>query len=43
MLIDLRKRLRNPKVVIETKEIEIEKEVIKEVPVEKIIYEKFLS
>ena len=39
MLIDLRKRLRNPKIITKTKEIEIEKEVIKEIPVEKVIYE----
>lgn len=43
MLVDLRQKLRNPKVVIKTKEIEIEKEVIKEVPVEKIIYEKVIK
>ena len=40
MIIDLRKRLRNPKVITETLEVEVEKEVIKEIPIEKPIYQK---
>ena len=38
-LISARKRFMRPKIVIETKEVEVTKEVIKEVPVEKIVYE----
>ena len=32
--------LRNPKVITETLEVEVEKEVIKEIPIEKPIYQK---
>jgi hypothetical protein len=42
-LIDVRRRLRNPKIVKEIKEIEIEKEIIREVPVEKIIYKTVIK
>ena len=41
--IALIKRLRNPKIVTEIKEIEVEKEVIKEVIVEKIKYEEVIK
>ena len=37
------KRVRSPKVVTKIKEIEVEKEVIKEVPVEKIRYEEVIK
>jgi len=39
-LLSLRKRLMKPRIVKEIQEIEVEKEVIKEVPVEKKVYEK---
>jgi len=42
-LIDLRRKLRNPKIVIQIEEIEVEKEVIKEVPVEKVVYETVIK
>ena len=38
MIIDLRKRIRDPKIVKEIKEIE--KEIIKEIPVEKIVHKE---
>ena len=38
--VALRRRLLNPKVITKITEIEVEKEIIKEIPVEKIIYEK---
>ncbi|MDB4243935.1 hypothetical protein N9840_00945 [Gammaproteobacteria bacterium] len=41
--IALTKRLRNPKIVKEIKEIEVEKEVIKEVEVEKIVYQDIIK
>ncbi|SVD39639.1 uncharacterized protein METZ01_LOCUS392493, partial [marine metagenome] len=37
LLISMRKKIRNPKIVKEIKEVEVVKEVLKEVPVEKII------
>jgi len=42
MLIDARRKLRSPKIVIEKQEIEVEKvvEVIKEVPVEKVVIQE---
>jgi hypothetical protein len=43
MLIDLRKRLRNPKIITKIKEIEIIKEIIKEIPVDKVIYETIVK
>ena len=36
----LRKRLRNPKIVIKIKEVEVPKEVIKEVPVDKVVFKE---
>ncbi|MFL2697943.1 MAG: hypothetical protein ACJ0F4_01930 [Gammaproteobacteria bacterium] len=38
VLVDLRKRLRKPKVVTKTEEKEVIKEVLKEVPVDKTVY-----
>ena len=38
--VALRRRLLKPKVITKITEIEVEKEIIKEIPVEKIIYEK---
>ena len=43
MLLDLRKRLRNPKIITKTKEIEVEKEIIKEIPIEKIVYKEVVK
>jgi hypothetical protein len=39
-LLALRKRLIEPKILIKYEEVEIEKEVIKEILVEKLIYQK---
>ena len=39
-LISLRKRIMQPKIIKEIEEVEVEKEVIKEVIVEKKVYEK---
>ena len=36
----LRKRLRNPKVVTKIKEVEVVKEVVKEVPVDKVVFKE---
>ena len=41
--IALIKRFRNPKIVTEIKEIEVVKEVIKEIEVEKIKYEEVIK
>tara|TARA_B100001059_G_C17825937_1_gene581368 strand:+ start:814 stop:2382 length:1569 start_codon:yes stop_codon:yes gene_type:complete len=38
--VALRRRLLKPKVVTQINEIEVEKEVIKEIPIEKIVYKK---
>ncbi len=43
MLLDLRKRLRNPKIITKTKEIEVEKEILKEIPIEKIVYKEVVK
>jgi hypothetical protein len=38
--VALRRRLLKPKVITKIIEVEIEKEVIKEIPVERVVYEK---
>ena len=42
-LVDLRKRLRSPKIVKEVLEVEKEVEVIKEVPVERVVYQEVIK
>jgi hypothetical protein len=41
-LIDLRKKLRNPKIITQIEEVEVEKEIIKEVFMEKIVEKEIL-
>ena len=41
--VALIKRLRNPKIVTETKEIVVEKEVLKEIEVERIVYKEVIK
>ena len=33
----------NPKIITKTKEIEVEKEIIKEIPIEKIVYKEVVK
>tara|TARA_A100001388_G_C28759072_1_gene496658 strand:+ start:75 stop:1721 length:1647 start_codon:yes stop_codon:yes gene_type:complete len=42
-LVDLRKRLRSPKIIKEVLEVEKEVEVIKEVPVERVVYQEVIK
>ena len=42
-LIALIKRLRDPKIIKEIQEVEVEREVIKEVQVEKVIYQEVIK
>lgn len=42
-IISIIKRIRSPKVVTKIKEVEVEKEVIKEIPIEKIRYEEVIK
>ena len=42
-LVSMIKRIRSPKIVTKIKEVEVEKEVIKEIPVEKIRYEEVIK
>ena len=41
-IIDLRKKLRNPKIITQIEEVEVEKEIIKEVFLEKIVEKEIL-
>ena len=42
-IVSMIKRIRSPKIVTKIKEVEVEKEVIKEVPIEKIRYEEVIK
>lgn len=42
-LISIYKRFKSPKIITEIREIEVEKEVIKEIPIEKIKYEEVIK